>query len=530
MPIKSNDFAKVLRLHLLLSVNREIQTESAERERISETRYQNLFEDTHDIVFTADLQGCFTSINPAAEQTLGYSRGELIGMDAFRLFDPIERDKGRSMLAAKLAGTDWTSYEANLRTKDGKKVLLEITMRLRADSNGRPFEVAGIARDISERRRLEDQFHQAQKMETIGRLAGGVAHDFNNLLTVILGYSQILLADMPLDDQQRSCVDAIRCAGERATNVARQLLTFSKKTVVHPIELNLNLAISNVTKMLQRWIGEDIELIIDLDPSLNEIMADPVQIEQILMNLAINARDAMPDGGKLTMKTISDKVTNRVMLSVTDTGSAMDEATKEHLFEPFFTTKEVGKGTGLGLATIFGIVRQNKGSVEFTSEAGMGTEFRIYLPAVTASAAAKTADELSLGVPRGSGHVLLVEDDNEVRSLVAQLLRRNRYEVTEARTGHEAIEILGRGDRQFEVLLTDVILPGITGKKLAQHAMASHANLRVVFMSGYAREVLGKHGVVSDDANLITKPFTECDLMRSLQFDPSTHQVQAGTN
>src|SRR5688572_24878768 len=360
--------------------------------RNSEERYRDLFENANDIIYTQDLQGRLTSLNKAGERLTGYSREEALGQKVFKIA-PEQMDRAPKVADVKLPQAR-TTYETEIITKDGRRVKLEVSSRV-ISQEGKPIGVQGIARDITERKHLQDQLRQAQKMEAIGRLAGGVAHDFNNLLTIILGYSQFALNSLGPNDSVREDIQQIEIAGRRATSLTSQLLAFSRTQILRPKVLDLNGVIRESAKMLGRLIGEDVELMTSLDPRLRWVAADPGQIEQVILNLAVNARDAMPRGGKLTIETRNvqlDETFSRshdgaqtgafVMLAVCDTGFGMDKETQTRIFEPFFTTKAKGKGTGLGLSTVYGIVKQSGAFVYVDSEPGQGTTFKIYLPRV----------------------------------------------------------------------------------------------------------------------------------------------------
>jgi PAS domain S-box-containing protein len=403
--------------------------------------------------------------------------------------------------------------------------------------SGQAITAAGGARlgavvvlhDATERVRLEEQFLQAQKMEAVGRLAGGIAHDFNNLLTVINGSSFLLQARLPAEERNRALLDQVVKAGERAAALTRQLLAFSRKQVLQPRVLDLNALVADLEKMLRRLIGEDVTLTTVLDPATGRVQADPGQVEQLLMNLAVNARDAMPQGGRLTIQTgNSDLATSAsdthiqvpagryVMLAVRDTGIGMDQATKARLFEPFFTTKEVGKGTGLGLATVYGIVKQSGGTIRVQSEPGQGTTFTIYLPRVEA---APVVDNKTTGsaAPRGHETILLVEDEAEVRKLIRLTLQAQGYTVLEATSSEGALDMAQAHPGNIDVLLTDVVMPGLSGRLVAQRLQALRPSLKVIYMSGYTDDATVRHGVLQAEADFLQKPFRPDDLARKVR-------------
>ncbi len=367
----------------------------------------------------------------------------------------------------------------------------------------------------------EKQFRQAQKMEAVGRLAGGLAHDFNNLLTVIMGYSQVLLSELGPDHPLRGKIEETQKAGDRAAALIRQLLAFSRKQAVEPKVLSLNNVVTSVEGMLRRLIGEDIAFTIHLHPQEGRIKADPAQLEQVIMNLVVNARDAMPQGGKLTIQTGRVELARTpvyhlrplppgpyMKLSVTDTGCGMDPSTQSHLFEPFFTTKEEGKGTGLGLSTVFGIVTQSGGGIDVASRVGLGTRFEIYLPIVDSEAEATAGTAPSRQPVRGTETILLVEDEPSVRDLVRDELCKLGYRVLEAKNGIEACLLATQQAGLFHLLLTDVVLPGMSGREVAQHLLAIKPDLKVLFISGYTDDVGVGTGLKGRQTAFLQKPFT----------------------
>jgi two-component system cell cycle sensor histidine kinase/response regulator CckA len=385
--------------------------------------------------------------------------------------------------------------------------------------DGRPEGAVVMHINVSDHKRLEQQFTQAQKMEAVGRLAGGVAHDFNNLLTVINGYSEMVRDRLPPGDPARELVAEIARAGERAAGLTRQLLAFSRQQLVVPQVLDLNALVADTEKMLRRLIGEDVELAVDLEPDLGHVEADPGQIEQVLMNLAVNARDAMPQGGRLTIQTRNiriDAAESRpggrpgpyVLLAVSDTGCGMSEGTQARLFEPFFTTKGPGRGTGLGLATVYGIVQQSGGHIDVESARGQGTTFRIYLPRVEALAPTRKSHQGVRLRPGGRETVLLVEDEAAVRALVRVVLREGGYTVLEARHGVEALRLAEQHTGPIHLLLSDVVMPELGGRELADRLAALRPGLKILYLSGYTDDAVLRHGVQEAEAALLQKPFT----------------------
>jgi signal transduction histidine kinase len=376
----------------------------------------------------------------------------------------------------------------------------------------------------------EAQLRQAQKLEAVGRLAGGVAHDFNNILTVITGHSELLLKQLADDDPRRKNAEQIEKSAFFAAALTRQLLTFSRKQVIEPRVLNPNAVVLDVEKMLRRLIGEDIEFRTVLDPAAGNIKADPGQLEQVIMNLAVNARDAMPTGGKLTVATANTSLDENylkhfpdlsagdyVMLAVTDTGIGMSEEVKAHLFEPFFTTKPAGKGTGLGLATCFGIVKQNTGHINLYSELGRGTTFKIYFPRVQSALEPVRVPAQPATVAGGRETVLVVEDEPAVRELAAFALREKGYTVFEAVNGEEGLRVARQHEGKIDLVLTDVIMPVMGGKEMADHLRTSHPDTKVLFTSGYTQDAIGDHGVLRPGIVFLQKPYTTSTLARKVR-------------
>ena len=379
-------------------------------------------------------------------------------------------------------------------------------------------------------RESEDQLRQSQKMEAIGQLAGGVAHDFNNLLTAINGYSGLALQRVDGNSSIKPYLEEIKKAGDRAANLTRQLLAFGRKQILQPIALNLNDVVTDMNKMLRRLIGEDIELTAKLDPALKRIKADPGQIEQVLVNLVVNARDAMPQGGNLTIETANVDLDsmyatkhvgvlsgNYMMLVVSDTGIGMSEETQARIFDPFFTTKEKGKGTGLGLSTVYGIVKQSGGNIWVYSEPGHGTTFKVYLPQIETPTAPAEDATIEAAIPGGSETILLVEDEEVVRGLARKILEQAGYRVLDVTRGAEAISVYSAPSETIDLLLTDVVMPETSGKEVADRLTANHPGLKVLFMSGYTDEAIVHHGVLDSHVEFLQKPFTAAALARKVR-------------
>lgn len=401
-------------------------------------------------------------------------------------------------------------------------------MSLLRDRDGTPNGILGVARDISSWREAqealvesEERLRRAQRLEAVGQLAGGIAHDFNNLLTVIIGNIELMLKELPPGDMLRSHADEVNKAADRAASLTRQLLAFSRKQMMVPKLLNLNSVVREMVTMLSGLLGENIELKTSLFPALGRIKADPSQIELALVNLAVNARDAMADGGRLIIETANAHLDPSqgegdftviegpyVMLAVSDTGRGIEEAQQEKIFEPFYTTKEVGKGTGLGLSTVYGIVKQSNGYIWLHSHPGQGARFEIYLPRVEGEHAVESDTKKVEQVAAGEERILLVEDEPSVRSLTKRILKTKGYQVDEAPNGDRALEILSDPSREYELLLSDVIMPGMSGATLAQRAQEIRPELKVLFISGHSDDMLTRHGRLDSPANFLEKPFT----------------------
>jgi signal transduction histidine kinase/CheY-like chemotaxis protein len=434
------------------------------------------------------------------------------------------------MLSKKLdGGSASTTYEVEIFAKSGRKIDTEISTRL-IYKDGQAIGAQGIGRDITDRRALEERLRQSQKMEAVGRLAGGVAHDFNNLLTVIQGYSELMLNDLRPSHPMHDEVLEIKKAADRAASLTSQLLTFSRQQVLAPKVFELNGVVGNMDNLLRRLLGEDVEFVTKLTPGLGRMKADVGQIEQVIMNLAVNARDAMPRGGRLVIETSNaalDSTFSRehhgvvpgeyIMLSVSDTGSGMDSETQSRIFEPFFTTKEQGKGTGLGLATVYGIVKQAGGYVWVYSESGKGTTFKVYFPRVEFST--DVADHSSKGKAKyfGTETILLVEDEDGVRALVRQVLSKHGYSVLQAATGAEALAICDQHTKHIDLLLTDVVLKHMSGRELSEVMVTRRPDMKVIFMSGYTDDAVVHHGVLAHSTAFLQKPFTTQALVKMLR-------------
>jgi two-component system cell cycle sensor histidine kinase/response regulator CckA len=508
-------------IRLIAKVKRLIERRQVEEAlKQSEERYRNLVENAHDIIFSHDLEGNYLSINKAAELITGYTREEALRMNLSQTVAPEYIEKAREMVSSKLRGDKVTAYYLEIIAKDGRRISVEVNTRLIFQS-GSPISIQGIARDVTERKSLEAQLRQSQKMEAVGQLAGGVAHDFNNLLTAIIGYSELALRGLQPGDPLRQSIVEIKKAGDRAASLTRRLLAFSRKQVLQPKIFDLNLVVSDMEKMLHRIIGEHIELQTILEPEIGSIKADPGQIEQVVMNLAVNARDAMPKGGRLTIKTenvyldenyaasnIAVKPGAYIRLTVSDTGMGMDEETQSHIFEPFFTTKNVGEGTGLGLSTVYGIVRQSEGNIRVNSEVNRGTTFRIYLPRVTETHSQTKQWIASKETLQGTQTILLTEDEEIVRNLAREVLEMYGYEVLEAASGESALRICEQSEKPIHMLLTDVIMPEMSGRELAEKLSQIQPGMKILYMSGYTDNAIARHGILDAEIPFLEKPFT----------------------
>ena len=496
--------------------------------RASEGRLQAFFDSTTVAMVEVSPDARYLRANAAFYRMFGYTPEELPGLTVADVVFPEDRD---AVLAqyGRVGHGETTSYEADrrYRRKDGSPLWARVSVVAARDESGRPKSVTAVVVDMTERKKLEEQFRQAQKMEAVGRLAGGVAHDFNNLLTVINGYGQLLLDQLPQADPTRALVQEMTGAGERAAGLTAQLLAFSRKAVVEPKVLDLNEVVSQSAKLLRRLIGEDITLATALAPGLERVKADPTQVEQVILNLAVNAKDAMPRGGKLTIETRGVRLHQEdatlypdlspgryVQLAVSDTGTGMTDEVKARLFEPFFTTKEQGKGTGLGLSVVHGAVKQSGGRVDVYSELGIGTTFKILLPGVAAAAPASVAVPLA---PKGTETVLLVEDEAGVRRFGRLALETQGYTVLEAAGGEEALRVAASHAGPIHLLVTDVVMPKMGGRAVAEALRARHAGLKVLYVSGYADDAVVRHGIVDATDAFLQKPFTPLTLARKVR-------------
>ena len=488
-----------------------------------------IVESSEDAIIGCSLIGLITIWNRGAERLFGYSAEEVLGQITSTNAQLPWPEELKAL--KKVRGGEFVPpFETVRRRKDGTEVHVSVSMSPIRERDGRITGASLICRDVSERKRLEQQVLQAQKMEAIGQLAGGVAHDFNNLLTVINGYSDLLLNHLPPGDPMRHLLTEIYRAGERAGALTRQLLAFSRKQVLEPKVLDLNAVITDTENLLRRLIGEDIILTFVPSPTAGRVKVDPGQLEQVLMNLAVNSRDAMPQGGRITIETrgltLEENSTpsqpdglvgDFAMLAFSDTGCGMDEATRAHIFEPFFTTKGPDKGTGLGLATVYGIVKQSGGGIEVSSELGHGTTFKIYFPQVLEPVSAGRSFPDVRIMPQGRETVLLVEDEDSVRSVARHVLWSSGYTVLEASDGQKALQLVAGHKGPIDLLLSDVVMPHVGGRQLVDHLKALRPGIKVLFMSGYTDDAVVRHGVVEANYAFLQKPFTPTILAQKVR-------------
>ena len=516
----------------LVIVNRNVTERKRAEEalRRSEADFRSVVEDAPYGIYRASITGRFLQVNPAVLKMLGYEQEhELLERDLAA--DIFRHDGEYQHLADLLLRTEEVKdIEMEWKKKDDTSITVRCSGRRINDENGAPAYFAVFAEDVTEKRVLERQLRMAQKMEAIGRLSGGIAHDFNNLLGVIIGYSRVLMRALGAGNALCEHALEIEKAGERAASLTKQLLAFSRQQVLTPAILDLNTLASDMQGMLPRLLGEDIQVSLELDPELGSVKADQSQIEQIIMNLAVNARDAMPMGGKLKIQTTNveldqtytrnhsgSKIGDYVLLAVTDTGTGMDAATLTHIFEPFFTTKERGQGTGLGLATVYGIVKQSDGYIWVDSVPGKGASFQIYLPRHAGQPAVEE-QKFDLGEKLGgSESILLVEDAEPLRKLAQTFLEASGFRVLSAGSGEEALEVAAGCGRSLDLLLTDVVMPGMNGRVLAEQLSPRQPGIKVLYMSGYTDSFIAGHGVLEPGTYLLHKPFTEEVLIQKVR-------------
>ena len=499
------------------------------------SRLALIIDSSEDAIIGQNLDGIITSWNKGAERIYGYAPEEVIGKNISLLVPPDEAANGlpdeSSEILDKVARGEGIEHRESVRvTKDGRRLDVSISVSPLRDAKGDVIGASAIARDMTDQKRTENQLHQSQKMEAIGRLAGGVAHDFNNILGIINACTEFLRDRIEPAAESSIYVENIKKAIERGSALTRQLLAFSRSSAIQPRLLDLNERLKDVSKLLRPLMGDDVEvLIVSRSPSA-VVEADPGQLDQIVVNLAVNARDAMPRGGKFILETGTAKFDEAfaeqrqampagkyVVLAISDTGNGMDEATVSRIFEPFFTTKEAGKGTGLGLATVYGIVKQSAGHILVYSEPGHGTTFKIYLPSAEHKIGLLTkAEAESVGPKRQGTTILLVEDDEVMRSLTKKVLEEHGYTVVEANDGESALESVQSYPGQIDLLLTDVVMRRVSGPELVERLGSSHPTLKVVYMSGYTGELIAEREVLKRGVTLLEKPFTRTALLNTI--------------
>lgn len=516
----------------LVIVNRDVTQRKEAEESLHQTEsgFRSMIEDAPYGIYRADVDGKLRRANPALQKMLGYEKlGELLNArlptDIFR--NPSDFSRLKELLEN---AREFKDVEVELKRRDGAPITVRCTGRkVQEEHRGVPcFDV--FAEDVTERRVLERQLRMAGKMEAVGRLSGGIAHDFNNLLGVIIGYGQVLKRKLGAGSDLLECAEEIEKAGQRAASLTRQLLAFSRQQILTPSILRLNDLVLDMEKMLPRLLGEDIAVTTSLSSDLGMVKADQNQIEQVIMNLAVNARDAMPEGGTLRIETANVELDHAyawqhpgakpghyVMLVVIDSGAGIDPETLTHIFEPFFTTKEIGKGTGLGLATVYGVVKQSGGYIWVESEPGRGTSFQIYLPRVEEPATEVTATSLSEEPTGGLETILLAEDSEPLRKLTRSFLESHGFRVLVAEDGEEALQLEARHSGSIDLLLTDVVMPGINGRVLAEKLLPRQPGMRVLYISGYTDSFVASHGVLEEGMVLLHKPFTEEVLIRKVR-------------
>lgn len=513
--------------HALREREAELQAAKSELARYAgtlETDLKRFFDLSIDMIAVLGFDGYFKRLNPAWTRFLGWTLEELMAQPYLGFVHPEDR-RDEFHGADARSGREAVGFQNRFRCKDGSYRSLE----WRSISLPDEALVYAIARDVTDRNNLEEQFRQAQKMESVGRLAAGVAHDFNNLLSVILGETELGLTEIPGDHPLRAGLEEVRQAAKRAAGLTRQLLAFSRQEIVEPTVFNINAAVQDTDKMLLRLIGEDIDRVVKTAPDLGAVKIDRGQLEQVLVNLVVNARDAMPEGGRLTIET--DNVTldesyaaqhayvrpgEYVMLAVSDSGTGMTPEVQRHIFEPFFTTKEPGKGTGLGLATCYGIVKQAGGHIDAYSEVGIGTTFKVYLPRVHEPAPAMR-EQAKAELERGTETILLVEDDPSVLKVATRILESRGYRILQAVDVQQALRVLEEHGSSVDLLLTDLVLPGMSGRVLAERARELRPGLPVLYASGYTSDVTVRNKLLEQQIVMIHKPFTAATLTRKVR-------------
>jgi len=510
-------------------MNEQLQLKMNECNRITDA-FRATFEQAAVGVAHLQPDGRFLMVNQKICDVIGYTREELLGKTCHEITYPYDLTADLENVRKVLANENKTySMEKRYICKDGSLKWVNVTVSLVRDIQGIPVYFISVVEDISEHKKLEEQLFQAQKMEAIGQLAGGIAHDFNNLLTAVIGYGNLLKAEVTQDEQASSYVNQILRASERAAALTNELLTFSRKQIISPRPVNLNNTIREVEKLLSRIIGEDIELTTVLSDKDLTIIADSTQIEQVLMNLATNARDAMPDGGSIIITT--DRVElgmefikaygygkpgSYSLIAFEDTGTGMDERTRERIFEPFFTTKEVGKGTGLGLAMVYGIIKQHEGYINAYSEPGMGTTFKIFLPLIQTKADDKETAQV-FPITTGNETILIGEDDIYVRKFIKEMLLKNGYVILEAVDGEDAVKVFNENQNEVDLVILDVLMPKKNGNEVYNEIKKINSRMKVIFTSGHSSDIIHKRGVLEENLDIISKPIMPEDLLTKVR-------------
>jgi len=506
--------------------------------RTTQQHQEALLSNIPDAAWLKAVDGRYLAVNYAFARACGWTRSEIVGRTDREIWPEEQAARCREEDRRVLESGQPLVTEERIETGDGTVRWYETVRAPVRDATGGWLGTVGIRRDITERkqaeealRRSEEQLRQVLKLEAVGRLAGGIAHDFNNILTAVGGHAALLLEEIPPGDPLRADLEEIKRGVDRATSLTRQLLAFSRKQVLKPRVLDLTSVVAETEQMLRRLIGEDIDLRTSAEPGLGRVLADPGQIQQVILNLAVNARDAMPDGGRLSIELanvdVDEEMARRhvpeqppgryVRLTVSDTGTGIPHHIQPHIFEPFFTTKEKGKGTGLGLSTVYGIVKQSGGFIWVYSEPGQGATFKIYLPRVDAPAEQTPAPQPEVAAHAGEETILLVEDEPAVRDLAQRILRRKGYRVIVASNGREALDLVERQEGPIDLLVTDLIMPQMDGRELAQRLAALRPGLPVLFMSGYTGDTIAQRGVLDPDVAFIEKPFSPEGLARKVR-------------
>ncbi len=536
-PVRLEDEGKIFKLYnerLIRKLEQkmlDLENEKKARKKVEKEAklLAHAVKSISESICITDMQGKIIFVNESFLNTYGYFKDEVISQPITLIYSGNNFKELFEEIFDRTKKGGWKG-ELYQKKKDGTDFPVLLSTSLIYDDNNEEFAMIFVSTDISEIRDLEEQFRQAQKMEAIGRLAGGVAHDFNNLLTVINGYSELLLMRLKKDDPIYQQLNQISLAGRRAESLTRQLLAFSRKQVLQPVVLDIKRIIEDMNKMLHRLISESIELHTILEPHLCHIKADPSQIEQVVLNLVINARDAMPFGGKITIEArsiifkqsfywedLEIRSGKYLMLAISDTGTGMDAETKKRIFEPFFTTKKEGKGTGLGLSTVYGIVKQSGGFINVYSEEGFGSTFKVYFPCVKEPAVPIKSKRVSSESLTGSETILVAEDEDNLRDLVCEILRTHGYNVLEAANGGSALLKCEKYKKPIHLILSDVVMPEMSGAELVERLLPIHPEMKVMYMSGYTDDAVIRHGILEEKVQFLQKPFSPNTLLEKVR-------------